>query len=543
MRSPPSPSLELPDLAARRAAIARAKRPRWKPALEPLASLASVPGRLAGGRSRRGLFGLLGGGAATALQPHEAPRRDPELALVQRITQGFQLGELERARAMGYRAYLEEQLDAFAIDDSALEARLAGFTTLGLSPKELVDLYVDDPGPPVLELKGSLLVRAVHSRRQLYERMCEFWRDHFHIDHNKGDVEWALLTEHERTVIRPHALGKFPDLLRAVAFSPAMQYYLDNWLNVRGAPQENYARELLELHTLGVRGGYGEVDVKQVARCFTGWTLNPDFNSPDFLRTVFDSALHAPGSKLVLGQVIPAVPGSLNAQRVLDLIALHPSTARFLARKLCAWMLTPTPPDELVERVAAAYLASGGDTKAMLRVILARENLAGVGAVAAPKFRRPFHLVVSILRALEAELVDPLYPLYLLYLMGHPPLDKVQPDGYPDTLAAWGRSQLPRWSSASFLAAGGRVLPLLGDGGFPGVRIDREHLLARLELSGRRRNVAGLAQRMNARLFGNALAPHEEASLQEFLDGRVLFDTELFEAIALGMSLPGYQWY
>src|SRR6185503_16449980 len=152
----------------------------------------------------------------------------------------------------------------FALDDAGLDARLAAYPTLAMSPKQLVDAFPDDPTTPLIELKGALIVRAVYSRRQLHERMCEFWRDHFHIDHQKGDVEWALKPEDERTVILPHALGKFPDMLRASAYSPAMLYYLDNWLNVRGAPQENYARELLELHTLGVQGGYHEGDVKEV---------------------------------------------------------------------------------------------------------------------------------------------------------------------------------------------------------------------------------------------------------------------------------------
>lgn len=369
--------------------------------------------------------------------------------------------------------------------------------------------------------------------------MCEFWRDHFHVDHNKGDAEWVLLPEAERTVIRPHALGTFPELLRASAFSPAMQYYLDNWLNVRGAPQENYARELLELHTLGLHGGYGELDVKEVAKCFTGWTLNPDSASPDFLRTIFVPALHTPGAKVVLGQVVPGSPAHANAERVLDILAQHPSTARFLAGKLCAWLLGPRVGAARVERVAQAYLATGGDIKAMLRVVLARDNLAGL--VAAPKFRRPFHLVCSILRALEADVQDPLYPLLLLYTMGHPPLDRVQPDGYPDTVEAWGRTLLPRWNAAGLLVARAST-PGSGSGPLPGVRIDRERLLARLEL-GARRDPRGLARRINERLLGGTLAAYEEASLQEFLEGRVLLDSVLFEAIALGMSMPGFQWY
>ncbi len=539
----PPTSVPLP-LAERVRAVGRARRPRWRPdpaayaelfAEHDPAALAST--RAAGARAR---LTTLGGLAGAAAHPAPLPARDPVLALVQRITQGFELGEYERARALGYEAYLEEQLEPFALDDSALESRLAGYTTLELGPKQLVDGYPDDIATPVLELKGSLILRALYSRRQLYERMCEFWRDHFHVDHNKGDAEWALLPEAERTVIRPHAMGTFPALLRASAFSPAMLYYLDNWLNVRGAPQENYARELLELHTLGLHGGYDEVDVKEVAKCFTGWTLDPDPDSPDFLRTIFVPVLHSPNAKTVLGQTIPAAPASANAERVLELLALHPSTARFLARKLCAWLLAPEPPAALVERVAATFLATGGDIKAMLRVILARANLVGLAPARAPKFRRPFQLLSSILRALEADVRDPLYPLFLLYSMGHPPLDRVQPDGYPDTVAAWGRTLLPRWNAASLLVAHASR-PFSGSGTLPGVHIPRERLLARLELHGRR-DPAGLAHRINERLLGSTLAAHEVASLQESLDGRALLDTVVYEAIALGMSMPGFQW-
>ena len=524
-------------VAERLRALERVRRPRWRPDLTTLTGRCASSGALARLRAR---LARLGVAASAPPLPSKLPKRDPVLALVQRVTQGFELGEYERARALGYHAYLEEQLAGSTLDESELEARLARMPSLAMSPKELVDTYADDIGTPFLELKGALVLRAVYARRQLHERVLEFWRDHFHIDHGKGDAEWALLPEHERTVVLPNALGKFRDLLRAVAFSPAMLFYLDNWLNVRGAPQENYARELLELHTLGLHGGYNEVDVKEVAKCFTGWTLEPDPSSPDFLRARFVPELHTPGPKFVLAQLIPALPASENAGRVLDILAQHPSTARFLARKLCARFLTPQPSDDLVERVAEAYRTSGGDVRAMLRVLLARENLAGVAPALAPKFRRPFHLLTSILRALRADVRDPLYPVLLLYLMGQPPLDKVQPDGYPDTVEAWGRSPLARWTSASFLVAHG--VPMIGGDPLPGVRIDRERLLALLGLD-HRRDPSGLARRIDERLLGRTLDEHELDALQAELDGGLLLDPELYEALALALSLPGFQWY
>src|SRR5262245_12498860 len=410
---------------------------------------------------RAWLSGLTAGAAGPLGQAEHFRHRDPVLTLVHRITQGFSQAEYERARTLGFQGYLEEQLEPLAIDDSISEAKLVNYPVIELSPKAVFDGYAERTEDAYLALKSALIARAVNSKRQLHERMCEFWLDHFNIDHNK-DLEWALLPEFERTVIRPHALGSFPEMLSACAFSGAMLFYLDNWLNVRSAPQENYARELLELHTLGVHGGYNETDVDEVAKCFTGWTLVADPESPDWMRGTFDAAQHTRGPKLVLGRVIPGVSsvgrpgepvGRNDAQAVLDVVAEHPSTARFLAQKLIRRFLTPTPPEGLVERVANEYLATRGDIRAMLRVILTRENLSASSGVLAPKYRRPFHFLVSLARGMEGN-ARRLQTTTLSHLaaMGHTPYDYAAPTGYPEDLAAWGSNLLPRWTfSVAFL--------------------------------------------------------------------------------------------
>lgn len=515
---------------------------RRRPALPPLELLdggrfqrpafASVADRLFDGR--RSVLAALGGGALDRpARPEPFPRRDPLLVLVQRITQGFQRDEIERARGLGYEAYLEEQLDHLALDDSEMEARMAGLTTLERSPRELFDAHGEDFTEPYLQFKSAPLLRSVHSKRQLFERMCEFWNDHFSIDQDKGDIEWALLPEHDRLTIRPNALGSFPELLSSVAHGGAMLFYLDNWLNLRVAPQENWARELLELHTLGVRGGYTESDVKEVAKCFTGWTLNQN------LRPSFFRLHHQPGAKVVLGHVIGNDPPRADAQRVLEILATHPGTARFLAHKLIHRFLTPVPPLALVERVAAIHVATNGDIKAMLREILARENMR-VPAMAAPKFRRPFHFVVSLLRALDAEVSDALYPLAFLYTMGHVPFGHVQPDGYPDSAEAWGTSLLGRWRFAS------ELLHSAATDGFPwpGVALSRTAIAQKLEFDGPSDRF-GLARRINERILGSALPEREHDLLQEFIDERPgpFGINALLEAIALGASFPGFQWY
>jgi len=515
------------------------RRPRRPRTVLPRLAEGAVPdlaaARLAG---RRGLLGVLGGGALGSLGPPErAPHRDPLLTLVSRITQGFELAEYERAKAMGYHAYLEEQLAPETIDDFEMDARMASYASLAMSPKELYTAYSADYTLPYYEFKRAALQRSVHSKRQLFERMCEFWNDHFSIDQNKADFEWVFMPDNERLVIRPHALGSFPAMLSASAHNGAMLFYLDNWLNVRGAPQENYARELLELHTLGVHGGYNESDVKEVAKCFTGWTLQPDFNSSDWLRGVFDVAQHTLGQKFVLGSVIDNSPPRDDAKKVLDLLAAHPSTADFLARKLIRWFLTPTPPQALVDQVAATYLSTNGDIKAMLRVILARENMRWASPLVGPKLRRPFHYVVSLLRTLGADVSDALYPIFFLYGMGHVPFDHVQPNGYPDTAEAWGSSLLPRWDFASQLLAN-----VLGPP-FPGVSLSFTALKAKLGYA-TASDRPGLATRMNERLYGATLSPHEVEVLQQFIDATPSFGgTAFYESLALGASMPGFQWY
>jgi len=504
---------------------------------------ASLAARFA---SRRAwLTGLTGGALAPPAPPEPAPRRDPVLTLVQRITQGFNLAEYERAKALGFQRYLDEQLDHLAIDDSVMDGWLAQYPVITLSPKEAFDAFGSSTTDASRQLKGAMMSRATGSRRQLFERMCEFWTDHFNIDHNK-DLEWMLLPEHERTVIRPHALGSFPAMLSACAFSGAMLFYLDNWLNERGAPQENYARELLELHTLSLVGGYNETDVEEVAKCFTGWTLNGDASSPDWLRGRFDESLHTPGEKLVLGHVIAAYPAVRavgratpihDAQAVLDILAAHPSTARFLAQKLIRWFLTPTPPPALVEQVAEAYLDTSGDIKAMLRVILTRENLAPRSPLVAPKYRRPFHFMVSILRALDGRIGRPDEALSHLNVMGQAPYDCVRPTGYPDDFQAWNAGLLSRWTFSAAVLHYGFL--------FRGVRlIDPDELRARLELHSPA-DRPGLAGRMNERLFGETLSPYEVALLQDYIDAypRAYELEALYDTMALASSLPGYQWY
>jgi uncharacterized protein (DUF1800 family) len=249
-------------------------------------------------------------------------------------------------------------------------------------------------------------------------------------------------------VIRRHALGKFPAMLRASAQSPAMLSYLDNQTNRSGVPNENYARELMELHTLGVDGGYTQKDVQEVARCFTGWTVEDRFlRRRGTFR--FDSAQHDDGPKTVLGVPIPAGGGQQDAERVLTILAEHPSTARFIARKICRYFLGEENA-HWSSQLAGLYRKTGGDIKAMLRPLLMSQDLLH----APPMVKRPFDFAVSALRTLNAD-TDGGAPLQEhMARMGQPLYLWPMPDGYPSETSAWTGSLLARWNFALALTHG-----------------------------------------------------------------------------------------
>src|SRR5580765_6806514 len=345
---------------------------------------------------------LLFGFAIAALPGDDAAVRHA----VDRLSFGARAGDVEHVKAIGIDRYLDEQLHPERLPDAGLDARLAEFTTLQLTSREIAEKFelpqqlarraaaangnASDfkPNPaeqqrantPILELQEQKVLRAVYSTRQLQEVLVDFWFNHFNVDARKG-ADRFMLTEYEREVIRPHVFGKFRDLLGATAKSPAMLFYLDNWMSVdpnglhtdaparivRGpfgspilvqprrpqqnpnAPKglnENYGRELMELHTLGVDGGYTQQDVTEVARAFTGWTIEQPRQGGGFR---FDPRRHDDGRKIVLGHVIRDGGGQRDGEEVLDILAKHPATARFVATKLVRRFVNDTPPPALVD--------------------------------------------------------------------------------------------------------------------------------------------------------------------------------------------------
>jgi len=344
------------------------------------------------------------------------------------------------------------------------------------------DLFEYKPEFLQAELTRHALLRAVYSRRQLREVMVEFWTDHFNIDISKGDCRWLKAAD-DRDVIRRHALGSFPELLRASALSPAVLWYLDGRVNRRRndgeMPNENYARELLELHTLGVDGGYTQQDVMEIARCLTGWTVRSEeaFYKG---RIEFRRDWHDDGAKTVLGQTIPAGGGERDLDRVLEIVARHPSTARHVAMKLCARFVSDDPPEEAVASTASAFAESGGDIRATLRSLLNSECFRNARGT---KLKRPFRYVASALRGTGADTDGGPALLEYLNRMGHAPYQYPTPDGYPDERGPWLGTLLWRWHLAAALAQNsieGTRIDWDGlAGSFGGPRKATAHLLGR----------------------------------------------------------------
>ncbi len=318
------------------------------------------------------------------------------------------------------------------------------------------------------DLLEAKLYRAVYSSRQLEEVLVDFWYNHFNVYLDKG-ADRYLVTSYERDAIRPHVLGKFHELARATAEHPAMLFYLDNWQsvdpnaaarlgrrkaqpkNLRGL-NENYARELLELHTLGVDGGYTQKDVVEVARCFTGWTIRDPRGGAGFY---FNSQMHDPGEKTVLGVKIPGGGGVEDGLKVLDIVASHPSTARFVSRKLAQRFVADDPPASLVDKMAKTFTRTGGDLREVMRTMLVSPEFFSQGAWRA-KVKSPLEMVASAVRALDAEVSFAYGLANQIAQLGQPLYRKEEPTGYYDTSEEWvsTTSLLNRMNFAQALAAG-----------------------------------------------------------------------------------------
>jgi uncharacterized protein (DUF1800 family) len=510
-----------------------------------------------------------------------------------RLAYGPRPGDVERIRQMGLEKWIDQQLHPESIDDQALNQRLQRYPTLNMSSKQLLEEYprpeqvakqqgitkeqaqdqlkskqqtaesqvivtgnenldkaqqqlakLQGPNRIIADLSMAKLDRAIYSDRQLEAVMEDFWFNHFNVFANKGDDKW-LLTSYERDTIRPHTMGKFQDLLVATAKSPAMLFYLDNFLSAdpaavarmeaekdlrraryqgafvggsmptpgtfpgpatgpaRATPvaakkperglNENYGREVMELHTVGVDGGYTQLDVIQMAECLTGWTIHEPRKDPQFF---FDEKIHAAGKKVVMGRTFD-YGGEKDGEEALKMLAGRPATASFISTELARHFVSDNPPPALVERMAKSFESSGGDIRAVLKTMVYSPEFWSKDAYRA-KVKTPFELVASTARALNAEVTITLPLTQWVSRMGEPLYLCQPPTGYSDKSETWvNTGALLNRLNFSLAFAGDRM---------GGATVDLKSMLG-----------DDAARDPNA-----ALA----RSLQEFLDGQVAQSTQ-----------------
>ena len=512
-------------------------------------------------------------GRARSVRSAAPPLPPLEVIALNRMAFGPRPGDLEAFRSLGadddarLKAYVEQQLAPDSIDDSDLEARLAGFTTLN---KSLEQLWQDHMLPddddyqnhilPIWETAMATFLRAVYSRRQLVEVLADFWHNHFNV------MGWAyriapVWVHYDRDVIRGHMLGNFREMLEAVATSPAMLYYLDNFINSRAGPNENYARELFELHTLGAENylgvgrqrdvpgydegrpiGYVDDDVYEATRCFTGWRVNDSDweegveNTGTFL---YYERWHDRFQKTVLGRFLPADQAPMKDGRdVLDALAEHPGTGRFIARKLCRRLIADDPPEEVVAKAAAVFTArkdAADQLKQVVRVILLSDAFRTTWG---EKIKRPFESIMSMLRATNADFTPDSDFYWVFSLAGQSLFSWPAPNGYPDRREDWSAtmSMLQRW----------RIMGALFEGWIDGVRIDVVS-----QTPAELRSANELADFWIDRILGRAMAAADRQQVVEFMaQGRnpdIALSTEQIEdrlpsMVSLICMSPDFQW-
>jgi len=348
----------------------------------------------------------------------------------------------------------EQRRQLFMVAPVALRRELL----LSVSPQNVV----------ANDLTEGKLLRATYSNHQLEELLVDFWYNHFNVFIGKGGERY-MAPSYEREAIRPHVLGKFYELLLQTSQSPAMLFYLDHWQSVAPAVtakkgkrglNENYGRELLELHTLGVDGGYTQKDVTEVARCFTGWTIANPRKGGGF---EYNDRVHDKGQKIVLGHVIPAGGGMEDGLSVLNILAHHPSTAHFISLKLAQRFVADDPPPSLVNRMAETFRKTDGDLRQVTRTMLSGPEFWSEGAYRA-KLKTPFEMIVSAVRAADANVESAFLFSAELQRLGEPLYRKVEPTGYSSANAEW-------VSSAGLLERMNFALALAHNR-VPGVKVD-----------------------------------------------------------------------
>ncbi len=437
---------------------------------------------------------------------------------------------IQDLNARGIQDWLDWQLVPDSIDDSDLAVHLTPFDWIDQSVVEMWNHPTKSGRVIGYEARALRLIRATHSKRQLFERIVEFWTDHFNV-YGSADDLWLLKIVDDREVVRQHAFGKFRDLLQASAKSPGMLEYLDNATNVVGAPQENYAREVLELHTLGVDGPYTEADVRELARCFTGWTYWRFIESPtQYGEFRYRPDRHDTGAKSVLGIDIPAGGDLSDAETVLDHLANHPSTIDFVTTKLAKWLLGYEPPAAAVDAAKATWVATDGDIRKIVRTLLSPRFLQQTAPWREPKLKRPLHWVASLHRTTGITMGDPVGAVLSLASLGHTSFDWHAPNGYPDIEEAWSSLLIWRWNYAASFSQG--------------LEVTLNHTITDLRALLGTVPMTGWAAHLSQLMTGGTMSREDVSDIQAYLDGiGVPSDEAVAEAFELVASSPSFGRY
>jgi uncharacterized protein (DUF1800 family) len=468
----------------------------------------------------------------TSTPTADSSDRARALHVLDRLTYGPRPGDVDRVMAMGVDRFIEQQLNPERMDDAAAQRFVERYDVLRMSPQELAQVLLEEQRQRkeqlragrtrarrlAGELQQAAVTRAVLSERQLYEIMVDFWTNHFNVFLGKG-ADRFLLPDYIEHTIRPHAMGRFADLLIATAESPAMLFYLDNVESVAPGstpPQlarfeqrmqafqagggrlgrgrvgrfgrqpdparldsirrqleqhlpkginENYARELMELHTLGVNGGYTQADVINVARVLTGWSMQRPQQGGGF---VFNAWAHDREPKVVLGHDFPAGHGMDEGIALLKLLAMHPATMRHVSSQLCARFVADEPPEGCVDAAVHAWEHSGGDIREVLRAIFRSPEFWAVEDDG-NKVKTPLEFVVSAVRAVGGSPDTTLALAQIVGHLGEPLYLEQPPTGYPESQQSWVNSGalLQRFNVAMGIAAGRA----------PGVRVDLDAMI------------------------------------------------------------------
>jgi len=495
------------------------------------------------------------------------PPRDSALHALNRLAYGPRPGEVDRVAAMGVMHWIDQQLEPERLPDRVLARREREFQLLRTDDAELAQMFqaarreqeerrrartdgmmepgMNDPQAGerqrvAAQLQQLVVLRAVVSERQLQEVMTDFWINHFNVYWAKG-ADRVYMPSYVEQVIRPRVLGKFSDLLIATAQSPAMLFYLDNWESVatgasppaqgpRGqsqralarqpkGPNENYARELMELHTLGVDGGYTQRDVQEVARLFTGWSIARPAQGGRF---EFNEWAHDYGEKTIRGVRFPAGHGMDEGIRLLKILANDPATMHHVSRRLCARFVADEPPDGCVDAAAGAWARTNGDIRQVLRAIFQSPEFWSREARRA-KVKTPLEFLISAVRAVGGDPDTTPRLAQIVTRLGQPLYLEPSPAGYPESQEDWVNSGalLQRMNTAVALA----------EGRLPGVSVALDGLLPATA------NADSLLEALDRSLLGGIISDHtRDVVRRETAD---VHDPAIARALVLGFALGG----